>query len=55
MVAEGVATSRSALMLSELRGIEMPIVKEVNEILFNKKDPLDATNELMLRSLKSEI
>lgn len=55
MVAEGIATSKSSLMLAKDKGVEVPIVMQVNDILFNNKSPIEATNELMSRDLKSEI
>lgn len=55
MVAEGIATSKSSLMLANTIGVEVPIVRQVNDIMFSGKSPVDATNELMSRELKSEI
>jgi glycerol-3-phosphate dehydrogenase (NAD(P)+) len=54
MVAEGVATSESALQLSRKFEIEMPIVEQIHSVLYKGKDPLDAVKELMTRSLKAE-
>jgi len=54
MVAEGVATTKSAYELSRLHRIEMPIVEEIYEILFNDRSPHQATKNLMMRNLKSE-
>ncbi len=54
MVAEGVATSESAYELSKKYGIEMPIVEQVYGVLYEKKIPADAVNDLMSRSLKAE-
>ena len=54
MVAEGVATSKSAYQLSKKYNIEMPIVEQVYEILFRNKSPKTATNLLMTRTLKRE-
>jgi len=54
MVAEGVITTESAKSLAELHKIEMPIVQETYKILFENKDPREATNDLMTRDLKSE-
>jgi glycerol-3-phosphate dehydrogenase (NAD(P)+) len=54
MVAEGVATSKSAYQLSVKNKIEMPIIEQVYEILFKRKSPLKAVNSLMNRSLKKE-
>lgn len=54
MVAEGVSTSKSALELAKEKGIELPIVEKVNSILFKGESPVEATKELMLRTLKAE-
>jgi glycerol-3-phosphate dehydrogenase (NAD(P)+) len=54
MVAEGVATTKSAYELSKRHKIEMPIVEEVYAILFNDRSPHLATKNLMMRNLKSE-
>jgi glycerol-3-phosphate dehydrogenase (NAD(P)+) len=49
MVAEGVATTQSAYELASRVGVEVPIVAEVRRILFEGKDPLIATHDLMTR------
>lgn len=54
MVAEGIATSKSAYQLTKLHKIELPIVEQVYEILFKGKSPRTATELLMTRSLKKE-
>ncbi|MGA9293385.1 MAG: NAD(P)H-dependent glycerol-3-phosphate dehydrogenase [Ignavibacteriaceae bacterium] len=54
MVAEGVETSRSATKLSQKNGIETPITDEVYKILFEDKDPVKATTDLMTRDMKME-
>ena len=53
-IAEGVSTAESAKNLAELHKIEMPIVQETYKILFENKDPRQATNDLMNRDPKSE-
>jgi len=53
-VAEGVATSLSAYELSRKKGVEMPIVEQVYEVLYHEKDPETAVLNLMNRALKSE-
>lgn len=55
MVVEGVYSAKAALELSKKYNIEMPIVLEVNAVLFEDKDPKEALNELMLRVRKEEI
>jgi glycerol-3-phosphate dehydrogenase (NAD(P)+) len=54
MVAEGVETSRSASMLAAKNGVETPITTEVFKILFEDKDPVKATTDLMTRDMKME-
>ncbi len=53
-VAEGITTTESARSLARLHQIEMPIVEETYRILFEGKDPREATNDLMTRNPKSE-
>lgn len=55
MIAEGVDTTRSAHELALKHGVEMPIVREMYEILFNGKDPVQATQDLMTREAKNEV
>ncbi|MBN2108355.1 MAG: NAD(P)-dependent glycerol-3-phosphate dehydrogenase [Deltaproteobacteria bacterium] len=55
MVAEGVYTTRSAYALSRRHGIDMPIVTEIYQILFEGKSPQQAVKALMGRDLKKEI
>jgi len=54
MVAEGVATTRSAYDLACKVGVEVPIIAEVRKILFEEKDPLVACYDLMTRDPKEE-
>jgi glycerol-3-phosphate dehydrogenase (NAD(P)+) len=53
-VAEGVDTTRSAKELAEKNNIETPITNEVYKILFEDKDPIKATTDLMTRGMKTE-
>ena len=55
MVVEGVYSAKAALSLSEKYHVEMPIIMEVNKVLFENKKAADAVNELMLRMKKDEI
>ncbi|MGP1348866.1 MAG: NAD(P)H-dependent glycerol-3-phosphate dehydrogenase [Stomatobaculum sp.] len=48
-VVEGVYSARAALALAEKYAVAMPIVREVNRILFEGKNPEDAVRDLMLR------
>jgi glycerol-3-phosphate dehydrogenase (NAD(P)+) len=54
MVAEGVATTKSARDLASREGVDMPIVEQVYDILFKDKNPHYATKILMTRELKDE-
>jgi glycerol-3-phosphate dehydrogenase (NAD(P)+) len=54
MVAEGVATTKSAYELSKRFGIELPITEKVYRILFKGVTPHNAMLDLMLRKLKTE-
>jgi glycerol-3-phosphate dehydrogenase (NAD(P)+) len=54
MVVEGVYSAKAALKLAEQYDVEMPIVKGVNEILFEGKKPEEVINDLMLRDKKIE-
>lgn len=53
-IAEGVATTESARSLARMHKIEMPIVEETYKILFEHKNPREATNDLMMRDPKAE-
>jgi len=53
-VAEGVETTRSAKQLAIKVKIETPITNEVYKILFEDKDPVKATTDLMTRDMKTE-
>jgi glycerol-3-phosphate dehydrogenase (NAD(P)+) len=53
-VAEGVLTTRAALGLARKHGIEMPITEQMEMILDEGKDPLEAIKDLMLRPGKDE-
>jgi glycerol-3-phosphate dehydrogenase (NAD(P)+) len=55
MVAEGVKTSIAAYELAKKIGVDMPIVNQVYEILYQGKDPNTAVRELMTRELKKEV
>ena len=55
MVAEGVATTRSVYDLARKYGVELPIVNEVYQVLFNDKDAIAATSSLMTRDAKGEV
>jgi glycerol-3-phosphate dehydrogenase (NAD(P)+) len=54
MVAEGVETTKALVLLIEKLQVEMPICREVHNILFNGEKPANALKKLMIRSLKIE-
>src|SRR2546423_529565 len=53
-VVEGVNTARTAVALGELHGVELPIAREVANVLFQNKPPRQAVSDLMERELKAE-
>jgi len=53
-VAEGVWTCRAVHNQARQLDIEMPITTEIYRVLFEKKSPLEAVNDLMLREPRSE-
>ena len=55
MVVEGVYSARAGLKLAEKYKIEMPIIKVVNQVLFEDKPAADAVRELMQRMKKDEL
>lgn len=54
MVVEGVYSARAAKSLAEKHQVEMPIIEEVNKVLFEDKPAADAVRDLMLRDKKVE-
>ena len=55
MIVEGVYSAKAAKALGEKYGIELPIIEEVNRILFCDADPRESVLSLMKRDKKSEI
>ena len=53
-VAEGVETTRSASQLAKKYNVETPITNEVYRMLFEDKDPIKSTTDLMTRDMKEE-
>ena len=54
MVVEGVYSARAALALAEKYQVTMPIVEQVNAVLFQNKSAAEAVKDLMLRDKTSE-
>ncbi|MCU0640044.1 MAG: NAD(P)H-dependent glycerol-3-phosphate dehydrogenase [Candidatus Krumholzibacteria bacterium] len=55
MVAEGVKTTKAAIMLASRVNVELPITEQVYKVLFNKKDPRKAIRDLMIRKARNEM
>lgn len=54
MVVEGVYSAKAAKSLAEKYQVEMPIIEEVNKVLFENKPAADAVRDLMIRDKKVE-
>lgn len=54
MVVEGVYSAKAAKSLSEKYQVEMPIIDEVNKVLFEGKAASEAVKDLMVRDKKVE-
>jgi glycerol-3-phosphate dehydrogenase (NAD(P)+) len=54
-VAEGINTARAVKKLADRASMEMPIVNEVNAVLYEGKSARDAVSDLMSRPLREEL
>ncbi|MCP1101543.1 glycerol-3-phosphate dehydrogenase (NAD(P)+) [Aequitasia blattaphilus] len=54
MVVEGVYSTKAAVALGKKYGVSLPIIEEVNSVLFEDKSPKQAVNDLMLREERPE-
>ena len=54
IVFEGVYSAKAARRLAEKYDVPMPIVDQVNEVLFEGKPAAEAVQELMLRDKTKE-
>lgn len=54
MVVEGVYSAKAGMELARKYQVEMPIIEQVNQVLFEGKTPADAVKELMVRDKKIE-
>ncbi len=54
MVVEGVYSAKAAAELAKKYDVSMPIVEEVNKVLFEEKSPAQAVDDLMQRESRSE-
>lgn len=55
MVVEGVHSAKAAMELAEKYNVQLPIIEQVNHILFEGKGAAQAVKELMLRDKKIEV
>lgn len=53
-IAEGVRNTRSLQALARRLGVDMPIVEQMDQVLYAGKQPAAAVRDLMQRSLKPE-
>ncbi len=54
ITAEGIRTTKPALLLSKKHGVEMPITEEVGKVLFEELPPQKAVQNLLKRAPKPE-
>ena len=54
MVVEGIYSAKAALGLAQKYNVEIPIIEEVNKVLFENKPAKEAVSDLMQRDKKSE-
>lgn len=54
MVVEGVYSAKAAMGLAGKYGVQLPIIEQVNEVLFHGKSAAEAVGSLMLRDKKIE-
>ena len=54
MVVEGVYSAKAAMELSRKYGVDVPIIEQVNLVLFEGKPAAEAVKDLMLRDKKIE-
>lgn len=55
MVVEGVYSAKAAMTLAVKYNVQIPIIEQVNEVLFGGKSAAEAVRDLMLRDKKIEI
>lgn len=55
MVVEGVYSAKAAMGLAKKYDVQLPIIEQVNAVLFEGKDPAQGVKELMLRDAKIEV
>ncbi|MBR6665108.1 MAG: NAD(P)-dependent glycerol-3-phosphate dehydrogenase [Lachnospiraceae bacterium] len=55
MVVEGVYSAKAAMQLAEKYNVQLPIIEQVNKVLFEGKPASEAVKDLMLRDKKIEV
>ncbi len=55
MVVEGVYSAKAAMGLAEKYRVQLPVIEQVNKVLFENKPADEAVKDLMLRDAKIEI
>ena len=55
MVVEGVYSAKAAMELARKYQVQLPIIEQVNAVLFEGKSAAQAVKELMLRDKKIEV
>ena len=55
MVVEGVYSAKAAMQLAEKYNVQLPIIEQVNKVLFEGKPAAEAVKDLMLRDKKIEV
>ncbi|MCL2349998.1 MAG: NAD(P)-dependent glycerol-3-phosphate dehydrogenase [Defluviitaleaceae bacterium] len=54
MAVEGINTAKTVKSMADKHGIDMPIVEQINKILYENKSPRDVVADLMQRDTRSE-
>ena len=55
MVAEGVKTTKSSYNLARREGVEMPILEQIYQVIYEDKPCKEAVHDLLSRNLKGEL
>ncbi len=54
MVVEGVYSAKAAIALGKKYQVDLPIIEQVNAVLFENRPAKEAVTELMMRDKKAE-
>ena len=54
MVVEGIYSAKAALALAKKYDVELPIIEEVNKVLFDDKPTKEGVKDLMVREKRVE-